>query len=390
MHKLLDRQLGDDLAFSLRHFPVTAILGPRQCGKSTLARYIISELYADSVYIDLERPSDLQKLEDAEWFLSHQHGKLVCLDEIQRKPELFPMLRSIVDDNAVSGQFLILGSASRDLIKQSSESLAGRITYKKLTPFLWSEICAASELETYIVRGGFPRSLLAEHDRISMQWRESFITTFLERDLLQFAGFNSVSMRRLWQMLAHSNGQTVNYSTIGSSLGVSHTSVRKYIDLLEGTFMVRQLRPYEGNTKKRLVKSPKVYITDTGLTTALLKLSSFEDAAGHPVFGSLWESVIIENIKGHYPELDLSFYRSSHGNEIDILLRYGDDVIAVECKATLSPKLSRGNYSAIDDIRPSKTFVVIPTEKGYAFKPDIEVVSLSELIEKIPAALRMN
>jgi predicted AAA+ superfamily ATPase len=197
-------------------------------------------------------------------------------------------------------------------------------------------------------------------------------------------------MRRLWQMLAHSNGQTVNYSTLGSSLGVSHTSVRKYIDLLEGTFMVRQLKPYEGNTKKRLVKSPKVYITDTGLTTALLKLSSFEDAAGHPVFGSLWESLIIENIKGHYPELDLSFYRSSHGNEIDIVLCYRDEVIAVECKATLSPKLSRGNYSAIDDIRPSKTFVAIPAEEGYAFKPNIDIVSLSELIEKIPAALSMN
>lgn len=390
MHKLLDRQLGDDLAFSLRHFPVTAILGPRQCGKSTLARYIISELYADTVYIDLERPSDLQKLEDAEWFLSHQKGKLVCLDEIQRVPELFPILRSIVDDNADNGQFLILGSASRDLIKQSSESLAGRINYKKLTPFLWDEIRTESGLENYMVRGGFPRSLLAEHDKLSLQWRESFIITFLERDLLQFAGFNSVSMRRLWQMLAHSNGQTVNYSTIGSSLGVSHTSVRKYIDLLEGTFMVRQLKPYEGNTKKRLVKSPKVYITDTGLTTALLKLSSFEDAAGHPVFGSLWESLIIENIKGHFPELDLSFYRSSHGNEIDIVLCYRDEVIAVECKATLSSRLSRGNYSAIDDIRPSKTFVAIPAEEGYAFKPNIDVVSLSELIEKIPAALRMT
>ncbi len=192
---------------SLAHFPVTAILGPRQCGKSTLAKHLISELTTEAVYLDLERPSDLQKLEDAEWFLSRQKGKLVCLDEIHREPELFPVLRSIVDENGGNGQFLILGSASRDLIKQSSESLAGRINYKKLTPFLWDEICHETDMESYMIKGGFPRSILAE-EKASMEWRESFITTFLERDLLQFAGFSPVSMRRLWQMLAHSNGQT--------------------------------------------------------------------------------------------------------------------------------------------------------------------------------------
>lgn len=386
---MIQRQLSNDLTHSLNHFPVTAILGPRQCGKSTLAKHIISKLNNEAVYLDLERPSDLQKLEDAEWFLSRQKGKLVCLDEIQREPELFPVLRSIVDENGEGGQFLILGSASRDLIKQSSESLAGRIIYKKLTPFLWDEIRPETNLESYMIKGGFPRSILAG-DKVSMEWRESFITTFLERDLLQFAGFSPMSMRRLWQMLAHSNGQTANYSALGSSLGISHTSVKKYIDLLEGTFMVRQLRPYEGNTKKRLVKSPKVYITDSGLTTALLKLRSFEEAAGHPAFGSLWESVVIENIKGHYPDLKFSFYRSNHGNEIDLVIEYGTSVIAIECKSTLSPTLSRGNYSAIEDINPSKTLVVIPAEKGYPLKENIDVVSLTELIEKIPALLKFE
>lgn len=385
---MIHRQLTKDLTHSLNHFPVTAILGPRQCGKSTLARHIITELNTEAVYLDLERPSDLQKLEDAEWFLSRQKGKLVCLDEIQRKPELFPVLRSLVDENGESGQFLILGSASRDLIKQSSESLAGRIIYKNLTPFLWDEIRAETNLESYMIKGGFPRSILAG-DKVSMEWRESFITTFLERDLLQFAGFSPVSMRRLWQMLAYSNGQTANYSALGSSLGISHTSVKKYIDLLEGTFMVRQLRPYEGNTKKRLVKSPKVYITDSGLTTALLKLRSFEEAAGHPAFGALWESVVIENIKGHYPDLECSFYRSNHGNEIDLVIVHGTSVIAIECKSTLSPKLSRGNYSAIEDINPSSTLVVIPAENGFPFKKDIDVVSLTELIEKIPVLLKL-
>lgn len=392
---MISRTKQDDVAYSLNNFPVTAILGPRQCGKSTLAKHLISDFTDTSkaVYLDLERPSDLQKLDDAEWFLSHQKGKLICLDEIQRVPELFPVLRSIADENGTNGQFLILGSASLDLIRQSSETLAGRINYQKLTPFLWAEIFSEASLETYMVKGGFPRSLLAD-DKLSMQWRESFVTTFLERDLLQFSGFNSVAMRRLWQMLAHSNGQTANYSAIGSSLGVSHTSVKKYIDLLEGTFMVRQVKPYEGNTKKRLVKSPKVYITDTGLTTALLKLGTFEEAAGHQVFGSLWESVVIENIAGHYPGLDISFYRSNHGNEIDLVIRNssGSGIsskrIAVECKSTLSPKLSRGNYSAIEDIQPLRTFVVIPAETGYPLKDGIDAVSLSELIDKLPKALQ--
>lgn len=386
---MIPRSLTSDLKHSLNHFPVTAILGPRQCGKSTLARHIISELNTEAIYLDLERPSDLQKLEDAEWFLSHQKGKLVCLDEIQREPELFSVLRSIVDESGENGQFLILGSASRDLIKQSSESLAGRIIYKKLTPFLWNEVLTETTLENYMIKGGFPRSILTD-GTVSIQWRESFISTFLERDLLQFAGFNSVSMRRLWQMLAHSNGQTANYSALGSSLGLSHTTVRKYIDLLEGTFMVRQLRPYEGNTKKRLVKSPKVYITDSGLTAALLKLRTFEEAAGHPVFGSLWESVVIENVKGYYPGVELSFYRSNHGNEIDLVINDGTSKIAVECKSTLSPNLSRGNYAAIEDIQPATTFVVIPGEKGYPLKENIDVVSLSELIEQIPGFLKIN
>lgn len=383
---MIDRERSTDIKHSLLHFPITAILGPRQCGKSTLAKAIIAELAPEGVYLDLERPSDLQKLEDAEWFLSSQKGKLICLDEIQRKPDLFPVLRALVDAEESKGQFLLLGSASRDLIKQSSESLAGRIIYQKLTPFLWSEINHATSLESYMIKGGFPPSILSD-DLVSFTWRENFITTFLERDLLQFAGFNSISMYRLWQMLAHSNGQTVNYSAFGNSLGLSHTSVRKYIDVLEGTFMVRQLRPYEGNTKKRLVKSPKVYITDNGITTALLRLRSFEASAGHPVFGSLWETVVIENITGHFPSLTLSHYRSSHGHEIDLVISDGHAQIAIECKSTQAPKLSRGNYAAIEDIDPIRTFVVIPAEKGYALKEKIEVVALSELLQWIPTVL---
>ncbi|MBV6654710.1 MAG: ATP-binding protein, partial [Mameliella sp.] len=304
----LSRILEISITESLKYNPVTAVLGPRQCGKSTLVKELLKDK-ANTLYLDLERPSDLQKLQDPEWFLSTQTERLICLDEIQRMPELFPLLRSLIDTTPRKGMYLILGSASRELIKQSSESLAGRISFKRLTPFLFAEISDQVKLEAYLSRGGFPLSLLAPKDEVSYDWRQDFISTFLERDLLQFAGFTPRTMRRLWQMLAHTNGQTVNLSKLGSSLGVSNTTVRKYIDLLEGTFMLIQLPPYEQNTKKRLVKSPKVYISDSGITTALLQLKSFEQAAGHPAFGSLWETTVLANLKGHFPNLDISFYR---------------------------------------------------------------------------------
>jgi predicted AAA+ superfamily ATPase len=378
----INRALEADIRTSLKRNPATAILGPRQCGKSTLARKILDEI-KPSVYLDLERPSDIQKLQDPEWFLGSQSDKLICLDEIQRYPELFPVLRSLIDAEGRNGMYIILGSASRDMLKQSSETLAGRISFKQLTPFIWEEVNASKTLEDYLSRGGFPRSLLAENDEASYEWRRDFIMTFLERDLLQFAGFTPATMRRLWQMLAHSNGQTVNYSSLGNSLGVSHTTIRNYIDLLEGAFMVRQVLPYFENTKKRIVKSPKVYITDTGLINALLGLKDFIQVAGHPGFGSLWETTVLVNLIGKFPDLDLSFYRNSQQQEIDFVLHLPNSRIAVECKATKSPRLSDGNYAALKDIEPDVLYIVCPVEEGYPLKPGIEVVSLQELIEKI-------
>lgn len=383
----LSRILEKPVERSLQYNPVTVILGPRQCGKSTLAKKMLSS-YAHSLYLDLERPSDLQKLDDAEWFLSTQSDRLVCLDEIQRKPEIFPLLRSIVDENRRPGMFLLLGSASRDLLRQSSESLAGRVSYKQLTPFLWGEIAQTQNLETYLARGGFPQSLLADTDEASYGWRRDFITTFLERDLLQFAGFSPATMRRLWQMLAHLNGQTVNYSALGSSLGVSHTTIRGYIDLLEGAFMLKQVPPFAGNTKKRLVKSPRVYLTDTGILSALLNLRNFEHLAGHPVIGSLWESAVLINILGHFPDLDVSFYRTSSGAEVDFVVSDGPNRVAIECKATVSPKLSPGNFTAIEDIHPKEVLVATPIDSGYSMKPGIQAVSLASLPEALGRALR--
>lgn len=424
---IIPRALEPALQTAIANNPVTAILGPRQCGKSTLAKHYLRQLPPSkpSIYLDLERPSDLRKLDDPEWFLSTLTNHLVCIDEIQRLPELFPILRALVDQQIHSdqtdqnGQYLILGSASRDLIKQSSETLAGRITYKKLTPFTWEEIQQPGihqsgslqpethqqeiqqpenqsadnpqpirlTLETYLYKGGFPKSLLTPDDRTSYDWRSDFITTFLERDLLQFAGFTPQTMRRLWTMLAHTNGQTANLSQLASSLGVSHTTIRNYIDLLEGTFMVRQLQPYRGNTQKRLVKTPKVYITDTGITTALLGLRSYEQTAGHPVFGSLWETIVLEQVSARFPTLELSFYRTSHGNEVDLVLSDGSRTCIVECKATQAPSLSKGNHAAIHDLQPEQTFVAIPAETGYPMQPSIQAVSLLELIETIPQFL---
>jgi predicted AAA+ superfamily ATPase len=331
------------------------------------------------VYLDLERPSDLRKIEDPEWFFSTQKGKLICIDEIQKKPELFPLIRSLVDEWNHTGCFLILGSASRDLLKQSSESLAGRISYKRLTPFLMTELEGKYSIERYFDRGAFPRSLLSSGSAMSFEWRENFISTFLERDLLQWSGFSPQSMRRLWQMLAHVNGQTVNYSTLASSLGMSSVSVKNYIDLLASTYMVEVVPPYFSNLGKRLVKAPKVYIADSGIAAALLGLRGFAEMAGHPVFGALWEQIVLSNIRGCCPEAEIFYYRTSNGAEIDFVVRRGTRIFAVECKASHSPSLSKGNLFAIEDIAPQKTFIAIPADAGWKMKPGIDVVSLGEL-----------
>lgn len=382
----IHRDIEPSVLKAIQNFPVTAVTGPRQCGKSTLVKHLL-EAYPESIYLDLERPSDLRKLDDAEWFLSAQKGKLICIDEIQRQPELFPLIRSLVDEWNRPGCFLILGSASRDLLKQSSESLAGRISYKRLTPFLWEELENDYSIEKYFSAGAFPRSLLAEDNEISFEWRESFITTFLERDLLQWGGFTPTTMRRLWQMLAHVNGQTVNYSTFAASLGVTSTTVKNYIDLLAGTYMVEILPPYISNLGKRLVKSPKVYISDSGITAALLGLRNFEDLSGHPAFGSIWEQIVLSNLKGLYPEAEFFYYRTTNGAEVDFVMKIKNAVFAIECKASYSPILSKGNYIAFEDIAPKYTFIVTPSPSSWSMKEKIDVVSLNELKNKIDQIL---
>jgi predicted AAA+ superfamily ATPase len=378
----IHRYLESGVLKAIQNFPVTAVTGPRQCGKSTLVKHLL-DTYSESIYLDLERPSDLKKLDDAEWFLTSQKGKLICIDEIQRQPELFPLIRALVDEWDRPGCFLILGSASRDLLKQSSESLAGRISYKRLTPFLWEEVETDYSMEKYFSAGAFPRSLLTDDEEVSFEWRENFITTFLERDLLQWAGFTPTTMRRLWQMLTHVNGQTVNYSTLASSLGVTSTTVKNYIDLLAGTYMVEIVPPYISNLGKRLVKSPKVYISDSGITAALSGLRNFEALSGHPAFGSIWEQIVLSNLKGIYPDAEFFYYRTTNGAETDFVMKIKNTVFAIECKASYSPTLSKGNYLAFEDITPDHTFVVTPSPDSWYMKEGIDVVSLKGVKSRI-------
>ena len=378
----IPRKIEDIVLKALANSPVVALVGPRQCGKSTLVKHVLKN-YPRNIYLDMERPSDLQKLADAEWFLSSQKGKLICIDEVQHKPELFPLIRSLVDEWNTPGSFLILGSASRDLLKQSSESLAGRISYKKVTPFLWAELEGKYSIEKYFAQGGFPRSLLAKDGDASFEWRENFISTFLERDLLLWRGFTPFTMRRLWQMLAHVNGQTVDYSKLANSLGVSGVTVKNYIDLLESTFMVDVIPSYISNLGKRLVKAPKVYIADSGITAALLGLRNFEEMSGHPSFGAIWEQIVLSNLKGLFPEASFYFYRTSNGAEVDFVMKIKNTVFAIECKSSYAPALSKGNYNAFEDIAPKQVFIVSPIEKGWPMKQGIDVVSLDELEIKI-------
>ena len=368
----------------LDQYPVTAIIGPRQCGKSTLAKHILSRL-PDHLYLDLELPSDLRKLSEPELFLSANLGSPVCIDEIQRQPELFPILRALSDRRGLPGQYLILGSASPDLLRQGSESLAGRISYLQLTPFHLAEV-GYEAMRTHWLRGGFPGSWLPASNERSLRWRNDFITTYLEKDVPSL-GFsvNAQTIRRLWTMLAHSCGQIANKAKLGESLGVSSPTVAAYLAILEKTFMVRVIHPYQANVKKRLVKSPKVYIRDTGILHSLLDIDSMNTLMGHPVVGQSWESYAVEQIAAGLPGWQPYFYRTSDGSEIDLLLVRGDRMAAVECKASSAPKVGAGFFHCVDDLKIEEVFIAAPFEKSeiYPYRGVAKAASPDRIIQEL-------
>jgi predicted AAA+ superfamily ATPase len=383
MHTYISRKIEPRVKKNLRDFPVVAILGPRQCGKSTLAKRIVS-LKDKSVYLDLEMESDIRKMEDPEMFLSQHEDKLVCIDEIQRMPDLFKALRGIIDRKRRNERFLILGSASRDLIRQSSETLAGRICFMELTPFLFSEVSHAGkpDLMKLWSRGGFPDSFLSRSNQSSATWRENFIRTFLERDIPQL-GFNipARTLRRLWTMLAHSHGQVLNSSRLGESIGVSHTTVRSYLDILSQTFMLRLIPPFHVNVKKRIIKSSKVYVKDSGILHSLLGIENKNDLFGHPVFGNSWEGFALENILSAYSGYNTFFYRTSSGIEIDLVLEKGTKKIAFEFKSSKSPSLSKGFYQALKDLSIEHAYIISPVDERYPVKKNIIIAPLQDFIK---------
>ncbi len=378
----MKRQLEAEVVRSLAQFPVVGLVGPRQSGKTTLAKQIAKTNVKGSLYLDLEKPSDLAKLEDAELYFSRHTDKLIILDEVQRRPDVFPLLRALVDTNKRKGRFLLLGSAAPDLTRQASESLAGRIVYHELTPFTLADIQPkAANLDRLWQRGGFPLSYLAASERESFRWREAFIQTYLESDIPQLGlRVPATALRRFWTMLAHSHGQLWNGAKIAAALGVSNPTVRHYLDILQDTFIVRQLQPYHANTKKRLIKSPKIYLRDSGILHTLLHLPESDDLLGHPIVGASWEGWVIEQVLAIMPSTwQASFYRTSAGAEIDLVLERGNERIAIEIKHSLDPRPGRGFWSALADLGEARAYVIYPGKERYPLAPNVEVVPATQL-----------
>ncbi len=388
----VSRRLQHRILEALTHQPAVTLLGPRQVGKTTLA-WAISETQP-SIYLDLERPSDRAKITDVELYLRGHEDKLVILDEIQRVPELFPALRGLIDEGRRrgrrSGRFLLLGSASIELLRQSSESLAGRNTYLELAPLDLLELEEATvALDDLWARGGFPESVLAKSNAQSLRWREDFIRTYLERDIPQLGPrIPAETLRRFWTMLAHCQAGILNASKLGAGLGVSGQTVARYTDLLVDLLLVRRLMPIHRNLGKRLVKSPKVYIRDSGIVHALLAIADRDGLLGHPVAGSSWEGFVVETLINAAPEGTIpSFYRTTVGAEIDLVLELpGGCLWALEIKHGLTPTLSKGFHLSCADLAPQRTYVVYSGEERYPLKPNVEVIGLRELAAELHEA----
>jgi predicted AAA+ superfamily ATPase len=378
----------------LAQFPAVALIGPRQAGKTTLAEHIAAHIAAQraSLYLDLEAPADQQKLTDAAHYLAAHEDKLVILDEVQRMPGIFQVLRGLIDRGRTrgrrSGRFLLLGSASIDLLKQSGESLAGRIAYVELGPFNVLEV-EESARERLWIRGGFPPSFLAASDAASALWRESFIRTYLERDIPQLGPrIPAETLRRFWTMLAHGQGTLLNAAQLARSLGVDGKTVARYLDLLVDLLLVRRLAPFHANVGKRLVKSPKVYVRDSGIVHALLGLDGRDAVLGHPVAGGSFEGFVIESLMAAAPErTNAYFYRTAAGAEIDFVLELPRGRrLAIEIKRGLAPSLDKGFHHARDDLKPTRSFIVYSGNERYPRGKGIEVIGLRALAAELAEA----
>lgn len=391
MQGMLTRWITDTLQKNIAQMPAVALLGARQVGKTTLAKTIARTM--DSTYLDLEAPEDLIKLSDPTSFLSAQSDKLVILDEIQRIPDLFMILRGLIDNNRAqgrkSGQFLLLGSASRDLLRQSSESLAGRIRYIEmggLNVFEIEQDKDQKNRQKLWLRGGFPESYLAVDDDLAMDWLEDLIRTYLERDVPQM-GFRVPAgrLRRLWTMLAHLQGEPVNYSKLGANLEIDSKTVSNYIDILTDLLLVRRLEPWHANVKKRLVKSPRYYIRDSGIQHRLLGINSYDALLSNPVLGKSWEGFVVENIHSVLPRrAETYFYRTAAGAEIDLVIKMpSSEIWAVEIKHGVAPKLSKHYCQTCDDVGATQKYVVYGGKDEFPAGNSVTVISLPGFMRKL-------
>ena len=389
---MIERRVAAEVAGLLDQAPAVAILGPRQSGKTTLALAIAAG--RPSIYLDLESAADRGRLAEPELYFADHSEELVVLDEIHRAPGIFEALRGVIDqgrrEGSGAGRFLLLGSAAIDLLAQSGESLAGRIAFVELAPFDITEV-GAEQLDQLWIRGGFPDSFLAGTDAISLRWRQDFIRTYLERDIPQLGPrIPAETLRRLWTMFAHHQGGLLNAAQLARGLGVSGTTIAHYLDLMVDLLLVRRLPPRLPNAGKRLVRSPKVYIRDSGLVHALLGLADKEAVLGHPIAGPSWEGMAIENLLaaagagGH--QVQGSFYRTSHGAEIDLVLTWpGGEEWAIEIKRSLTPTPERGFHSALADLKPERALVVYPGTDSYRLAPPVQTIGLAELCEQAQA-----
>lgn len=382
---MITRHIQDQVLKSLANFPAVGILGSRQVGKTTLAKTIQKRIKG-SIYLDMELPSDLNKLQDAELYLNQYPDSLIIIDEIQKIPELFSILRALIDKKRINGRFLILGSASPDLIKQSSESLAGRIIYHELNPFNIIETGMKNNINKLWLRGGYPDSYLADTNDLSYTWREAFIKTYLERDIPQLGiRVPSPQIRRFWTMLTHLQSQLWNASQIANSLGITAPTVNHYLDILEETFIVRKLQPYFPNIKKRLIKSSKIYIRDSGLLHALINITNIDNLQGHSSLGASWEGFVIEQIFSILPSnWGKYFYRTSAGAEIDLVVfKSAKECIAIEIKYSSQPQVTKGFWTAFSDLKCKKGFIVYPGSETYPINKNVSVLSVNNLARLI-------
>jgi predicted AAA+ superfamily ATPase len=382
---MIIRHIQTEILKRLNHYPVVGIIGERQTGKTTLAKQMIPKIDKDVIYLDLESLADYQKLENPELYLEQHKNKCVIIDEVQIKPDLFPVLRSIIDKDRKPGRFIILGSASPKLLRQSSESLAGRISYMQLYPFNYLEINGKRNLFHHWFIGGFPLAFLNPDIEMAKQWLNDFINSYSQRDLPALGlSANSILIRRLWTMLAHLNGQILNYSDIGRSLQISSPTIKTYIDFFESSFLIKRLQPYYFNIKKRLIKSPKIYLTDTGILHRLLNISDFESLQAYPLIGNSWESYVINQILSLLnADVELSYYRTQDGSEIDLVfIKSLKPVATAEIKYSSSPSFSAGNTRAINQLKTNVNFIITPGSEDYLMKEDVRVCSLQDFLTK--------